>query len=273
MKKVVFFAVLIAVFLFSASLSLVYAVSADYAKPQITEKPLVLVPGEQLSVSIYNGGHDIWTDIVLCVRPLATPTSSELFCSASPALLSPESFADVPLDVPLSLFLSVDEIEASIYYNNELLDARVLPVRLIMPSATVFADDNFYVFFDPLSFNLSVKSLLVEVSVLDVHNHLVYIDVLGPFYIEGDAPVIKSLSLPDYLPLGELTLQSRFFSDGHMLEESFTTFTHVNTTSSLPVNAIFLMFVLIVFLVLAYVVLDMTYHKHQLEDVINRLRK
>lgn len=260
-------------FLCILPLSPVFAVSADYAPPQVVIKPIMLNPGHPITVSVYNGGHDIWTDVVLCIRPLVVDMQSESFCTVYPDVLPPESFTEISFNLPLSFFLSADSFEVSLFYDDRLLNSRVLPSHLVMPSAGVFADDDLYVFFDPSQFSESVTRLSVELSVLDDQDNLVFIDIFGPFYIEGEEMLLETFALPDYLPLGELTLQSRFFSDGSLLKESIVSFENRTASSSLPLNAIFLMFLVLVFLALVYLSLDMLYHRHDFEDAVKRLRK
>ena len=74
----------------------------------VVDKPLVVEPGQPLSVSIYNGGSGVWSDLAITVQGNPDPVFYR-------DLLEPLAFGQVQVPIPFADLLDKDSLEVSLW--------------------------------------------------------------------------------------------------------------------------------------------------------------
>ncbi|MBN1275599.1 hypothetical protein JXA12_04905 [Candidatus Woesearchaeota archaeon] len=245
-------------------------VSSDLAPPQIIEKPLLVTPGEQLTVSIYNGGKQVWTDLAISVAGTG-PTYTE-------GILGPGMTDEVQVEVPLIYLLSTNKVGVTLSHDGAVIDRRDLPVRVDWPAHLVVMGEDaagepeLLLIIDTLQLDLAAGGIQVEVVILEGED-LVYFDYLGPFYVAKGERFVHRAQVPErYLGKGDYTVRATFFDGDGFLAETETSFTR-HQEPSRSFASVLLLFLTILFLILFYLVLDMAYHRRSLKDSWLSLRR
>ena len=235
-------------------LTVVSAVSPDDLV--VVEKPLLVEPAKPLTVTIYNGGDAVWTDLEIIVEGAQHPVYYREF-------LEPLSFGQVEVPVPLRPLLDAKELSVSLVFNGQIIDSRTLPVELLLPFQGVMVDPfaagpQMYLFYsNPTSTPL--EGLMVELTVLD-GKKVVYADLYGPFVIT-DSFVWSTLLPKSYLYDGEFDVQARFSQGVKPLVRTASTFTYEGEQKRWGVSPLAVAFLVIAFLLLFYVIIEVSYKR------------
>ena len=240
------------------------AIPADYAAPQIVEKPLLVTPGEATTLTIYNGGHEVWADLYVSVAngPLVQV----------PGVLGPEETAHVTIDAPLALLMDATSIPVSLWYDGSVIDARSLPVRVDAPAQALFIDKDavggpeFVLMIDPRG--RSLGTVQVEVAI-EQEGKAKYLEFFGPFSTGNDVIVYRS-PVPADFANGEYDLHATFYAGKDVFAE---TSEPVSFAKSRPSFAPLLVILLtMVFILVLYLVIDMCYNHRSLRESWQHLR-
>ncbi len=252
---------------FSLALSPVLAlVPADYAEPQVVEKPLVFTPGEPVEVSIYNGGHRVWSDLSVSVG-----ASDPVFFRD---VLGPERMASVEAPVPEVYALQSRDLSVTLSYDGVVLDERSLPVVVEWPDALAVADPEapagpeLLLMVDADAFGGLSRGVQAEVEVLR-GGEVVWFDFFGPFYLSQGEEFLWRTGLPSSLGPGEYTLRATFFEGSRFLTRSEKRFSLEDGSRS--VGPLLVVLLTLLFLVGLYVVLDSLYNRHSVRTALRRL--
>lgn len=252
--------------------SLGCALAADdpaRASPVIVEKPLLVVPGEPLNVTVYNGGHDVWTDLAVSV--------AQGPAGVFRGVIEPEGFATVPVDVPLVYLLDAPELPVTLSYRHRVLDARSLPLEVLWPREAVIADPyapggpELLVLVDASGFDRVLGGVQVEVSLLKDGKES-FVDYYGPFYLSPSERFVWSTPLPErYLSAGDYEVRATFYEGGRFLAETTSSFAYEGPSSS-SWGGVLLLVLCVLLLVLVYVAVDMVFHGRRFRESLSRLR-
>ena len=252
---------------FSLALAPVMAlVPADYAEPQVVERPLVFTPGEPVEVFLYNGGHRVWSDLSVSVGG-----SDAVFFRD---VLGPERMVSVEAPVPEVYALQSRELSVTLSYDGVVLDERSLPVVVEWPDALAVADPEapagpeLLLMADADAFGGLSHGVQVEVEVLR-GGDVVWFDFYGPFYLSSDEEFLWRTGLPYSLGPGEYTLRATFYEGGRFLartEEGFSL-----KDGSRSVGPLLVVLLTLLFLVALYVGLDALYNRHSVRTALRRL--
>jgi hypothetical protein len=233
------------------------AVPADFALPVIVDKPLLVTPGVPLSVFIYNGGHQVWSDFSVRVADGSAFYYYDV--------LDEESYATVSVAVPLVYLLNQDSLSVSLYYQDRLLDTKELPV--VMSWAPVSALVDVYapggpeavVLLDASQFENNLGGVQVEFSVLQ-DEKVLFFDYYGPFYLAPDERFVWRAALPKrYLSAGEYTYMATFYEGDALLSVKEGSFV-VREHEGFSFGPLLLFIVSFLLLILLYLLIDMFYH-------------
>ncbi|MBD3209694.1 hypothetical protein GF367_04760 [Candidatus Woesearchaeota archaeon] len=245
-------------------------VPADYAYPQIAEKPLIVVPGEPVTVELYNGGHEVWTDLSVVVAETGMTWYRDL--------LEPESLGTVEVDVPFAYLLDNDALQVSLYYQGELLESRSLPVALQWPKQSLFVDPHgpsgpeFIVLVDANQFAAVPQGIQVEAALLE-NDEVTYFDFYGPFYLSADERLVWRTPVPErYMQRGDFMVRGTFYEGQRFLAETTSSF-HYGKESLCSMGPLLIVVLSLVLLALIYVIVDMAFYKRSLPDSLLRFKE
>lgn len=252
---------------FSLALSPVLGlVPADFAEPQVVEKPLVFTPGEPVEVSIYNGGHEVWSDLAVSVGG-----SDPVFFRD---VLGPERMASVEAPVPVVYALQSYDLSVTLSYDGVVLDERSLPVVVEWPDASAVADPEapagpeLLLLMDADAFGGLSHGVQAEVEVLR-GGEVVWFDFYGPFYLAPGEEFLWRTGLPSSLGPGDYTLRASFFEGSRFLARSEQRFSLDDGSHSL--GPLLVVLLTLLFLVGLYLLLDSLYNRHSVRTAFRRL--
>jgi hypothetical protein len=236
------------------------AVTADRAAPQIVEKPLLVIPGETVLVSVYNGGHEVWTDLVVTIADASVLV---------PDILGPESSVDVFLSPPLTYLLETDAIDVVLSYRGEVLDRRSLPVRVEWPIQQLILDPaapggpEFLVLLDASQYAGQLRGVQVEAALLS-GGKVVYMDFLGPFYPSQGERFIARVPVPQRFVAPGAVARGTFTEGGTFLTETKVDVAGDAAGQRSILHPLLFVLFLIILIALLFLLVDSSYHRRPL---------
>lgn len=243
------------------------AVSALEVSPQIVQKPVRVEPGEPVPILVYNGGTDVWADVILAVEGAQLVRLQDV--------MGPGEYAGAYVAVPLEVLLLRDQLAVSLFDGNTILDAQALPIIVDWPAYAAVVDTastpRLYLFLDNLRSEQRV-GLEVEVDIFH-EGHLVFFDSYGPFSVDESERFSWSLPIPGYLlEQGSYTVSARFYEQGLLVAKTNSDFVYEGPDGSAWVLVALVLGLLAAILVL-YLILDRLYYRQSLSSSLARFRR